>query len=78
MADTAVVLVKSPLLSKTNWTQVVAAAAAILLVFGVDIDAKTQAEVCAGIVALQGAITIIFHTWFSPTVTPQSLPFSGL
>ena len=77
MVDTAVVPVKSPLLSKINWTQVVAAGAAILVVFGVDIDARTQAELCAGIVALQAAVTVIIKTWFTSSITPQSLPFSG-
>ena len=58
---------KSKFASKVNWTQVVAAAAAMLVLFGIEMDAETQAAIVGGIVAAQGVVTAIFRTWFTDT-----------
>lgn len=73
MLGNTVVAVKSAFLSKINWTQVIGVAVALGAMFGIDIDAKTQAEILAGIVAVQGVITVILRTWFTTSVTPSSV-----
>lgn len=78
MADRTVVSVKSAWLSKINWTQFVAAAAMLLTLFGIELDANTQAQVLAGIVGVQAALTFVWKTWFTSTVTPGSMPPSAL
>jgi len=64
---------KSPWLSKINWVSVIGAVAAVLLVFGVNIDPDMQAKAAGGLIALQSIITIVVKTWFTDTVTPQAV-----
>ncbi|MGQ7792907.1 hypothetical protein ACUN0C_10905 [Faunimonas sp. B44] len=56
---------KSALASKINWTQIVAVAAMALSLWGFDLSAEEQAEIAAAIVALQGAATVVFRTFFT-------------
>lgn len=58
----------SPMLSKINWTQIVAFAAMIAAMFGMDLTPETQAAVVSAVVAIQGVLTIIFRTWFTAKV----------
>lgn len=69
-----VVTTKSAWLSKINWTQAIAVVAMLGTFFGFDLDAQTQASVLAGIVGAQAAITWVFKTFFTNTVTPSSVP----
>lgn len=69
-----VVPVKSAWLSKINWTQGIALLAMAGTFLGFDLDAKTQAEVLAGIVGIQSAVTWLLKTFFTTTVTPASIP----
>lgn len=73
-----VVPVKSAWLSKINWTQGVALAAALGTFFGFDLDAKTQAEALAGIVGIQSVVTWLLKTFFTTTVTPAAVPPSSV
>jgi hypothetical protein len=70
---TATVEVKSAWFSKVNWTQALALAASVLVIFGINIPPEVQAEVVAGIQAAQAIITWVIKTWFTPTVTPASV-----
>lgn len=74
----AVVSVKSEWLSKINWTQFIGVFAMLASFFGLDLDAKTQAEVVVAIGVVQGFLTIIWKTWFTSTVTAKSLPPGAL
>jgi uncharacterized protein (DUF697 family) len=65
--------VKSAWLSKINWTQAVSVAASIGVIFGVDLDPKTQVEIVAGIQGLQSVATWAFRTFFNRSVSPASL-----
>lgn len=62
--------VKSAWTSKINITQVLAMLAMLLSVFGLDIDAKTQADILAGIIAVQSVVSWVLRTFFTKTVTP--------
>ena len=67
--------VQSAWLSKINWTQAIQAAAMVLvLVTGgkVNLDPTQQAAIVVTIGVLGNALTVIFKTWFTGTVTPQS------
>jgi uncharacterized protein (DUF697 family) len=64
--------VKSPWASKINWTQIIGVVAMAGAMFGFDLDAAQQATIVSGIVAVQAAVTIIFKTWFTKTITPES------
>jgi uncharacterized protein (DUF697 family) len=70
--DSVLVETKSAWLSKINWTQGIAMVAMMASVFGLDLDAKTQADILAGIIAVQGIVTWIMKTWFTKTVTPSA------
>lgn len=71
-----VVPVKSAWYSKINWTQGIALLAMAGTFFGFDFDAKTQAEVLAGIIGIQSAVTWLLKTFFTNTVTPSAIPAS--
>lgn len=71
--ETFRVLVKSAWWSKINWTQGLASAAALATLFGVDLDAQTQANILAGIVGIQAAVTWVLKTFVTPSVTPSSV-----
>lgn len=71
----ATVPIKSAWASKINWTQAVALAGTVLtLTTGHDLDPATQAAIVAGIQAVQSVATWVQRTWFTKSVTPQSLP----
>lgn len=81
MSQNVVVPVKSAFLSKINWTQVVGPAAAVLAFFGVkDVTADQLAAIIIGIQSLQSVVTVIIKTFYTGTITPQSMgqpPGSG-
>lgn len=51
--------------SKINWTQVVAFAASVAVVFGIDVPDQTKVEAVAGIQGIQSVMTWMFRTWFT-------------
>ena len=77
MADTAIVDVKPATSSKINWTQ-----AAGLIATGVtlaskgklNLDADTVLTIIVGIQGVTQIATLIMRTYFTTTVTPQSVP----
>jgi hypothetical protein len=74
---TARVDIKSAWASKINWTQGVAAFAMILtLVSGgkFEITADQQVDIVVTIGVVCNVATWVIKTWFTPTVTPASLP----
>lgn len=64
------VAIKSAWWSKVNWTQVVAMAATLGVLFGFHLPAEEQAKVVATIQGVAGLATIILRTWFTSSVTP--------
>lgn len=74
---TAVVPVTSAWTGKVNWTQAVAIVSSILtLVFGpqAGLSPEQQAAIVTTITIIQGLVTWILKTWFTPTVHAASLP----
>lgn len=70
---TVLVETKSAWLSKINWTQAVALLAMALSFFGFpEMSSETQAEILAGIIAIQAFVTWVFKTFLTSTVTPSS------
>ena len=61
---------KSAWRSKINWTQAVAFLAVMFTMFGIDLDAKTQAELVATIAGASQVLTWVLRTFFTSTVTP--------
>ena len=74
MAEQVAVPVKSAWTSKINWVQAVAVVAALGTMFGVDLSPEDQVKIITGITVVQGFVTGVIKTWFTPTVTPQSVP----
>ena len=78
--QTVTIETRSAWLSKINWTQVIGLLASVL-VFAtggkIDIPLEQQTEVVLAIQALQGLVTWVFKTWFTPTITPASASASG-
>ena len=70
----ALVPVKSALLSKINWSAMGLVIVSLLMLFGVDMDEATKANISNAISVLVGLVIMALRTWFSPTVTAQSLP----
>jgi hypothetical protein len=68
--DSTNVLIKSAWFSKINWTQFVSFIAMMLTTFGIDLDAETQAQILAGIIAAQAVVTWFLRTFKTDTVTP--------
>lgn len=66
------VAIKSAWWSKVNWTQVVAMAATLGVLFGFNLPAEDQAKIVATIQAVAGLATIILRTWFTTSVTPAA------
>lgn len=67
--------VQSAWLSKINWTQAIGMLSTIAtLVYGssASIPADTQVQIVAGIQGVQAAVTWVFKTFFTTTVTPSS------
>ena len=77
VAPTATVPVVSPWWSKINWTQVVTVAlsSAITLISGraFGLDDATTVKVLGALNLINGVVTVILKTWFTSTITPQSL-----
>lgn len=69
-----VVPVKSAWLSKINWTQAISMLAMVGTVFGLNLEPQTQADIVVAIGLAQGALTWVFKTFFTNTVTPSSIP----
>lgn len=70
---TATVVIKPAFFSKINWTQVGGAVLTLITAFVSGLPAE-QAVVLLPIINLvQGAVTIVFKTWFTPSVTPESI-----
>jgi hypothetical protein len=69
---TAVVEVRSGWASKINWTQVVAAAAAVATVFGLNLSPENQAHIVAAISVAQALATIVLKTYYTSTITPSA------
>ena len=72
-ATTATVDVKSSWLSKINWTQAVGLLATLLALKGITMSPETQVQVVVGIQAVVAAVTWVFKTFFTSTVTQSSL-----
>lgn len=66
-----VIKAKSAVFSKINWAQGISIAAMLLSFFGFDLDAKTQAEILAAIIALNGVFTWVMRTFFNNSVGPE-------
>ncbi len=72
----ATVPVQSPWFSKINWTQAVQALAAVLVIATggkIDLTPTDQAYIVGGIVVVGNLLTVILKTYFTTTVTPQSV-----
>lgn len=52
-------------LSKINWTQAISIIATIVAMFGIDLDAETQAAVVSTIAGATTVLTFVFRTWFT-------------
>jgi hypothetical protein len=65
--------VKSAVKSKINWTQAVGVLTSVLVLFGLDLDLQTQAELVAGIQGIVAVVTWIQKTFYTTTVTPSSV-----
>jgi hypothetical protein len=79
MAEIVRVETKSAWLSKINWTQVIGLAASVLVfTTGIDLPLEQQAQVVLAIQALQGIVTWVLKTWWTPTITPASASASGM
>jgi hypothetical protein len=79
MAEIVRIETKSAWLSKINWTQFVGLAASVLVfTTGIDLPLEQQAQVVLAIQALQGIVTWVLKTWWTPTITPASASVSGM
>ncbi len=71
--EVARVQVRSAWLSKINWTAVGGAVMTLVTTNALGLDDATQVKVLAGSTVVQSILTIVFKTFFTPTVTPASL-----
>ncbi len=72
-----VVNTESPWFSKINWTQIVQGIAAIAVIASggkIDLTPEQQLQIVGAIVVVGNLATIIMKTYFTTTVTPQSVP----
>lgn len=66
---------KSAWLSKINWMQVLGFVSMLGVTFGIfDLTLEQQNQILAGIVAVQGVVTGVLKTFFTSTITPESVP----
>jgi hypothetical protein len=72
-AKSATVPIKSATQSKINWTALVGPALSALAYFGLKLDPQQAIAVIAGIQAAQSIVTIVLKTYFTKTVTPDSV-----
>ena len=56
---------KASFASKINWTQGLALAASILVVFGIELPTEIQLAIVAVIQGVQSVFTWIMRTWFT-------------
>lgn len=76
MTDTPAVArveIKSAWLSKINWVQIGQAITTLLTTNAFGFDDHTQVLVLSGTTLATNLATIVFKTYFTPTVTPASL-----
>ena len=74
--ETARVPVRSALLSKINWTNVVGMGCTLAVVAGCSkcgLSGEDVAIIGAAIQGVQTAATVVFRTWFNNSVSPASL-----
>lgn len=70
----AQVPMKSAWLSKINWTQAIGVVAMVGTALNLfDLDPEMQVKVVTAIGIVQGGITWMIKTFFTPTVTPTSV-----
>ncbi len=77
LEQVVVVNTQSPWFSKINWTQVVQAIATVLVIATggkIDLTPEQQLQIVGAIVVIGNLATIIIKTYFTTTVTPQSVP----
>jgi hypothetical protein len=75
--DTINVQIKTAWMSKINWTQAISGAAMLVtfLTGGkLNITPEQQVDIVVTIGVVTNIITWVIKTWFTPTVTPSSLP----
>ena len=53
------------ILSKINWTQIIAFAASLLAVFGLNLSPELQAAIVLAVQGVAGLLTIVWRTWFT-------------
>ena len=70
--DVSLVPVQSAYLSKVNWTQLIMLLLTVLTYFGVPIDDATKLQIVSGVVALGTVLTVVWKTFFTKSITPQS------
>jgi hypothetical protein len=73
-----VIEIKSAKMSKINWTQLIAAVAMLLTMFGLDITPEHQAAAVVVIGLISQFATVIWKTWFTTTITRSSAELAGL
>jgi len=71
--DVVPVVVKDAWYSKINWTQVITIAFTLATYAGAVVPKELEPAIMTAVTAIGGVLTIIFRTWFNPTVTPQSV-----
>ncbi len=72
-----VVNTQSPWFSKINWTQIVQGIAAVVVIATggkINLTPEEQLQIVGAIVVVGNLATIIMKTYFTSTVTPQSVP----
>ena len=57
--------INAPALSKINWTNIIAAGATLLTVFGIDLSPETQVQIVTGIALVSQLATVIFRSFFT-------------
>lgn len=77
MAEMIRVETKSAWLSKINWVQVGQAITTLITTNAFGLDEATQVKVLVYTSLATNIATLIFKTWFTPTITPASESMSG-
>ena len=57
--------INSAALSKINWTNIIAAGATLLTVFGIDLSTEAQLQIVAGIALVSQLLSIVFRSFFT-------------
>lgn len=77
MAETIRVETKSAWLSKINWVQVGQVITTLVTTNALGLDDATQVKVLFYTSLATNVATVVFKTWFTPTITPASEAASG-